>query len=122
MPPKRTPRSGQAPPAETPSPAAAPARPAADSARPLLLLMLGMFFMQSTQSISTQSNAAFAAGIYGAENFAQIAAFCGQLVGCGAFVEFLANPTCGERAPLPYSTLNAVWKRTSTQLDFPGIL
>jgi MFS family permease len=67
----------------------------AETARPLMLLMLAMFWMQSTQSISTQSNAAFAAGIYGADNVAEIAAFCGQLVGAGAFVEFLANPTCG---------------------------
>ena len=61
----------------------------------LLLLTAAMFFMQSTQSISTQSNAAFATTLYGPENVAQIAAFGGQLVGLGAFVEFLVNPTCG---------------------------
>ena len=63
--------------------------------RSLLLLTIAMFCMQSTQSISTQSNAAFATTLYGAENIAQIAAFGGQLVGLGAFVEFLVNPTCG---------------------------
>ena len=57
----------------------------------LLLLTLAMFCMQSTQSIATQSNAAFATGLYGPENVAAIAAFGGQLVGLGAFVEFIVN-------------------------------
>jgi predicted MFS family arabinose efflux permease len=73
-----------------------PSQAEAAAARwPLLLLTAAMFCMQSTQSISTQSNAAFATGLYGAKNVAQIAAFGGQLVGLGAFVEFLVNPTCG---------------------------
>lgn len=63
--------------------------------RALLLLTVAMFCMQSTQSISTQSNAAFATTLYGAENVARIAEFGGQLVSLGAFIEFIVNPTCG---------------------------
>ena len=73
----------------------------------LLLLTLAMFCMQSTQSIATQSNAAFATGLYGPENVAAIAAFGGQLVGLGAFVEFIVNvkaSTTPPRIPPPLTS------------------
>ena len=78
----------------------------------LLLLTLAMFCMQSTQSIATQSNAAFATGLYGPENVAAIAAFGGQLVGLGAFVEFIVNVKASTTPPrIPPPPHLAAWSQ-----------
>lgn len=72
--------AGQAVEASASLPPPPAAVPASARRRALLLLAAGMFWMQASMSISTQSNYAFAATIW--DDPGQIATFCGQVHPC----------------------------------------